>query len=124
MYKMDSIYSTKRRKLETECKNGGGIKEENIKDKKMTVVWVGTFAVGLMIEKKEENSGFESDQNVRIYINETLLAIQIAINYLQESEKRYALVRQLYSCNSSQCIYQQLVMYHLLYPHQISFISN
>ena len=41
----------------------------------------------VMIENnvsKEENSVFESDQNVRIYINETLLAVQIAINCLQE----------------------------------------
>ena len=58
-----------------------------MKDKKMTVVWAGTFAAGLMIENnvsKEENSGFESEQNVRIYIKKTLLAIQIAINCLQE----------------------------------------
>ena len=40
---------------------------ENMEDKKMNVVWVGTFAAGLMIENnisKEENSGFESDQNL------------------------------------------------------------
>lgn len=30
----------------------GGKKEENMNDKKMTVVWVGTFAAGLMIENR------------------------------------------------------------------------